>query len=392
MPAIRNASATSSPSVRTSDPAPVPGSPDAMTRRAALAAVAACAGLSACMSGRAAAGRDEGTAGRGSAGVGTPPPDASAPDTDARNPLARPTDAVLFPISLAQWSLHRTIRGGELEAIDFPVSARRDYQLDGVEYVNTFMMRDAPNDTRPRDDAWRTELAKRCSDHGVTSVLVMCDGLGMLGHENEKTRLGAVDRHKPWVEFAAALGCTAIRVNAASSGSWDEQRDRAAAGLRALCEFADEHGLFVIVENHGGLSSNGRWLAETIRRVKHPRAGTLPDFGNFALGDGTTYDRYQGIAELMPFARGVSAKSHDFDADGNETSTDYRRMLGIVLDAGYRGWVGIEYEGNRLDERAGILATKALLERVRAEETPRRPGQGPLTNPKDSDVRPRPQG
>jgi len=123
----------------------------------------------------------------------------------------------------------------------------------------------------------------------------------------------------------------------------------------------------VIVENHGGLSSNGAWLASVIRAVDHPRCGTLPDFGNFRVSADEWYDRYQGVAELMPFAKAVSAKSYDFDERGEETTIDYRRMLGIVTGAGFNSWIGIEYEGNRLPEREGIARTKALLEKIRAE-------------------------
>jgi sugar phosphate isomerase/epimerase len=134
-----------------------------------------------------------------------------------------------------------------------------------------------------------------------------------------------------------------------------------------LCEFAAPHGINVLVENHGGLSSHGRWLAGVMKMVNLPNCGTLPDFGNFRLGDGKEYDRYQGVDELMPFAKAVSAKSHDFDEEGNEIHTDYFRMLDIVVHKhGYHGYLGIEYEGSRLSEPEGILATKRLLERVRA--------------------------
>jgi sugar phosphate isomerase/epimerase len=178
-----------------------------------------------------------------------------------------------------------------------------------------------------------------------------------------------VRNHHRWVDAARTLGCATIRVNAASEGSWEEQARLAADGLRRLCEYGEGAGINVIVENHGGLSSNGKWLAQVMRLVDHPRCGTLPDFGNFNLGDGQTYDRYLGVAELMPFAKAVSAKSHDFDQAGNETATDYRRMIGIVLDAGFRSWIGIEYEGDRLPEREGIRLTQRLLERVRAERS-----------------------
>ena len=273
----------------------------------------------------------------------------------------------LFSISLAQWSLHRALKGGELDNLDFPRVTRERFGIDAVEYVNQFFM------DKPRDKSYLADLRRRCDDHGVTSVLIMCDGLGELGNPHGGRRSEAIDNHKPWVGAAYALGCHSIRVNAASAGAYEEQQKLAADGLGKLAEYADQAGLSVIVENHGGLSSNGAWLAGVMQLADHPRLGTLPDFGNFCLDwsrrnePDAWYDRYLGVAEMMPYAKAVSAKSHDFDADGNETNTDYRRMMKIVLDAGYRGRVGIEYEGNGLGEDEGILATKRLLERVRAE-------------------------
>ncbi|GIW92034.1 MAG: xylose isomerase [Pirellulaceae bacterium] len=259
----------------------------------------------------------------------------------------------LFRISLAEWSLHRALFGGQLNHLDFARVAKEQFGLDAVEYVNQFFK------DKARDQAYLSEMKKRADDLGVRSLLIMIDGEGQLGDPDESKRLQAVENHYRWVEAAKALGCHSIRVNAASRGSFEEQQKLVADGLRRLCEFAAPMGLNVIVENHGGLSSNGKWLAGVIRMVNLPNCGTLPDFGNF--GD---YDRYLGVQELMPFAKGVSAKSHDFDEQGNEIHTDYFRMMRIVLDAGYRGYVGIEYEGSKLDEFAGIRATKALLLRV----------------------------
>jgi len=196
----------------------------------------------------------------------------------------------------------------------------------------------------------------------LDNLLIMCDGLGNLGDPDEKARTQAIENHFPWVEAAKRLGCHAIRVNAASSGDFEEQQKLAADGLTRLSDYAAQMQMNVIVENHGGLSSNGGWLAGVMKLVDRPNCGTLPDFGNFH-----DYDRYRGMEELMPFAKGVSAKSHEFDAEGNEVRTDYRRMMKIVLDAGYSGWVGIEYEGKALPEPEGIVATKKLLERVRDE-------------------------
>jgi L-ribulose-5-phosphate 3-epimerase len=262
----------------------------------------------------------------------------------------------LFRLSLAQWSLHRTIFGGKLDHLDFPKAAKREYGFDAVEYVSQFF--------KGHDGAAIDELKNRCDGEGVRSLLIMCDGQGALGDPDEAARLKAVENHRRWVIAAAALGCHSIRVNAESRGTHEEQERLAADGLRRLCEIGDEHAINILVENHGGASSRGDWLAGVMRRVDHPRIGTLPDFGNWY-----EYDRYQGVRELMPFAKAVSAKSHDFDDDGGETRTDYRRMVRIVLDAGYRGHLGVEYEGSKLSEDEGIRATKRLLETVHAELT-----------------------
>lgn len=266
-----------------------------------------------------------------------------------------------FQISLAQWSLHRALRSKQLDNLDFAKTARTDYGIDAIEYVNQFFK------DKAADKSYLAEMKKRARDHGVKSRLIMIDGEGALGDADPAKRTQAVENHYKWVEAAKYLGCYCIRVNAQSSGSYDEQLERAADGLRRLTEFGEKHKISVIVENHGGLSSNGTWLASVIKNVNHPLCGTLPDFGNFNLGNGQQYDRYKGVRELMPFAKAVSAKSHDFDEKGNEVHTDYSRMMKIVLDAGYNGYVGIEYEGDKLGEPEGIRATKKLLERVRSE-------------------------
>jgi L-ribulose-5-phosphate 3-epimerase len=262
-----------------------------------------------------------------------------------------------FDISLAQWSFHKALRAKQLDNLDFAVKARKDYDIGGVEYVNQFFK------DKAKDTAYLGEMKKRADDNGVRSLLIMCDGEGALGDADAARRQVAVENQYRWVEAATFLGCHSIRVNAESRGTWDEQRDRAADGLRRLTEFAAPHRINVIVENHGGLSSNGQWLAATITQVAHPRCGTLPDFGNFRISATEEYDRYKGVAELMPFAKGVSAKSNDFDASGNEANIDYGRMLKIVLDAGYKGFIGIEYEGERLSEAEGVRATLNLLKR-----------------------------
>ena len=276
-----------------------------------------------------------------------------------------------FSISLAQWSLHRYFKryteagytGGEADPLDFAVVTRREFGIEGLEYVNTFYYESI------NEKGYLSELKNRSDGEGMKNLLIMVDAEGHLGDPDKTSREKSVSNHYRWVEAAKFLGCHSIRVNAQSQGTWDEQMKLAADGIRSLCEFADDHGINVIVENHGNLSSNGEWLSGVMKMIDHPRAGTLPDFGNFRVSETEEYDRYKGMAELMPYAKGVSAKSHEFDGAGNEVRTDYYRMLKIVQDAGFKGYVGIEYEGSELSEFEGILATKALLEKVRAELT-----------------------
>ncbi|MEM9480487.1 MAG: sugar phosphate isomerase/epimerase family protein [Verrucomicrobiota bacterium] len=270
----------------------------------------------------------------------------------------------LFKISLAQWSLNRAIRNEKsMTNLDFPVISATKFKIRAIEYVNQLWEGD------PDDQKYLADLKKRCDDNGVKSLLIMCDRLGRLGDPDDAKRAEAVANHQVWAEAAKYLGCHSLRVNAASAGEWDEQKKLATDGLAKLSENVKPLGLNVIVENHGGLSSNGKWLAETIESVGMDNCGTLPDFGNFVIDKktGESYDRYKGVTELMPFAKGVSAKSKDFDEDGNEIHTDFRKMLKIVLDAGYDGFVGIEYEGKELGEHEGIAATKKLLAKVRRE-------------------------
>ncbi len=271
-----------------------------------------------------------------------------------------------FKISLAEWSLHRTLRdpSKNLTNLDFPRISKHEFGIDAIEYVNQFFM------DKANDQAYLSELKQRCDDLGVNSLIIMCDREGDLGHPDAGKRTEAVENHYKWVDAAKFLGCHSIRVNAKSRGSYDEQMKLAADGLRRLSEYAKPHGLNVIVENHGGLSSNGGWLAATIAKTEMDNCGTLPDFGNFYISRGKNpeiYDRYKGVEELMPYAKAVSAKAHEFDAQGNEVHTDFERMMKIVLDHGYHGYVGIEYEGGKLSEYEGIKKTKALLQRVAAK-------------------------
>ena len=257
----------------------------------------------------------------------------------------------LFDLSLAEWSLHKTLFSKKMTNLDFPRVSKEKFGITAVEYVNQFFK------DKATDQKYLSELKKRCDDLGVKSLLIMIDGEGHLGEAEESRRQKVIDNHKKWVEAAKFLGCHSIRVNAHGVGSSDEEKAvNTTKGLRGLSEFGQKHGINVIVENHGGLSSNGKWLSKVLKDVGLPNCGSLPDFGNFG-----GYNRYTGIKELMPFAKGVSAKSHDFDSEGKETKTDYLKALRLVLDAGYRGHVGIEYEGRKISEEAGIIATKKLL-------------------------------
>ena len=259
-----------------------------------------------------------------------------------------------YKISLAQWSLHKPLFAKEIDNLDFAKVAKERFGIDGVEYVNQFFK------DKAKDAKYLEEMKKRTSDLGVTNVLIMIDGEGGLGNSDAAKRTTAVENHYKWVDAAKYLGCHSIRVNAETDKPYEEGSKLAADGLRRLSEYAKPLGINVIVENHGGLSSNGKWLSETIRATGMENCGTLPDFGNFY-----DYDRYQGVTDLMPLAKAVSAKSYDFDEQGNESKIDFAKMMKIVLDAGYRGWVGIEYEGSRLSPDDGIKATKKLLEKIR---------------------------
>ena len=267
----------------------------------------------------------------------------------------------LFELSLAQWSLHRALQEKRLDNLDFPVVARKDYDIGSVEFVNTFFK------DKARDLTYLRELKKRASDNGVRCGLIRVDGEGPLAHPDDDVREEAVKRHRMWLNAAAFLGCHSLRVNLDGEGSMRKQRDAAAQALDALGNYAEALELRVLVENHGGNSSNPAWLAEVMRQTAHKRVGTLPDFGNFKDGDGEEYDRYKGVETLMPWACAVSAKSYDFDERGEEKTLDLHRLVKIVVDAGYHSWIGVEYEGERLSEPDGIRATQKLLLKVRDE-------------------------
>lgn len=271
---------------------------------------------------------------------------------------------LFFDISLAEWSLHKALFAKKITNLDFPAIARKEFDISVIEFVNQFFK------DKAQDKTYLNDLLTRCKDNGVKNHLIMIDGEGNLGATDKAELAKAIENHHKWVECAKYLGCKTIRVNAAGSGTADEVSKGAIEGLSKLGEFAGTMGINVIVENHGGYSSNGQWLANVMKQVNRKNVGTLPDFGNFCLKRNADhscadeYDRYTGTKDLMPYAKGVSAKTFNFDASGNCVETDYPRIMKIVKDSGFRGTVGIEYEGDTLDEYDGIRKTKALLERV----------------------------
>ena len=264
-----------------------------------------------------------------------------------------------FKISLAEWSLHKALFDHKIDNLDFPKIAKEEYGIEGVEFVNQFFK------DKAEDSAYLKDLKKRADDNGVTCVLIMIDGEGDLSAVEQEARMKAVENHKKWVDAAAALGCRAIRVNTGGHYSPAEVGPVAEA-----CGLLTDHGakseIKIICENHGGPSSNPDAMVALMKAVNRSDFGTLPDFGNFQQEKGTyTIDIYDAIARMMPYAKGVSAKSYDFDSSGKETKLDFARIMKIVSDANYHGFVGIEYEGSQLSEPEGIRATKKLLESLR---------------------------
>jgi len=282
-------------------------------------------------------------------------------------------DSSGIEISLAEWSLHRAIGAGKLDHLDFPAKAKNDYGISAVEYVNGLFGGKKMNfKEAAKNSAYLNELLKRSKDVGVINHLLMVDDEGPLALPDEKVRLASVENHKKWIEAAKFLGCLTVRVNLHGQGTSDEKKKASVDSLGRLGEFAQSMQINIVTENHGNESSNGAWVADVMKQVNRSNVGTLPDFGNFCLSHpwGETqsdckdmYDRYLGVKELMPFAKGVSAKTYDFDVNGEQPKMDYKRLLGIVKDFGFKGYIGIEFEGNTQPEEEGIRKTKLLLEK-----------------------------
>jgi sugar phosphate isomerase/epimerase len=276
-------------------------------------------------------------------------------------------------ISLAEWSLNRALYSGKLDHLDFPAKAKHDFGISAVEYVNGFFGGSKINFKEAgKNPAYLNELLKRSKDAGVVNHLIMVDDEGALAASVEKERLQAIDDHKKWVEAAKFLGCLTVRVNLKGEGSSEEKKTASVDSLARLGDFAKTMQINVVVENHGGDSSRGVWMVDVMKQVNRSNVGTLPDFGNFCVSDpwGTTqgdctekYDPYQGLKEMMPFAKGVSAKTYDFDDKGEQPKLDYKKLIDIVKTSGYKGYIGIEFEGENQPEEEGIRKTRLLIEK-----------------------------
>jgi hydroxypyruvate isomerase len=263
------------------------------------------------------------------------------------------TNSKELKISLAEWSIHRSLDSGILKAENFAAIAKNDFGISAVEYVNSFYKDHAT------DQAFWKKMRSTAD----------------LGNPNTEERKKAVENHFKWVDAARILGCHSIRINAFGDGSKEEVQAAMVDALKQLGTYAAKANINVLIENHGLFSADGKWVAEIMQEVNMENVGTLPDFGNWCTSHkwGSTqpgkecneiYDRYQGVAETLPFAQGVSAKSYGFDEQGEETTIDYSKMLKLVKDSDFDGYIGIEYEGSPLSEPDGIRATKALLEKT----------------------------
>ncbi|MDB4164174.1 sugar phosphate isomerase/epimerase [Flavobacteriaceae bacterium] len=273
-------------------------------------------------------------------------------------------------ISLAQWSLHRTIKiKKELSPNDFSIKAR-EMGFDAVEYVSSLYW----NELKSRSIAKITrELVSKSNDNDIKNLLIMVDGEGDLAAKNNSKREKAIENHIKWIEMAHELGCHSIRVNLNGEKQKENWIEYSSKSLTKLCSIAKKDKINIIVENHGGLSSNAKLLAKVMKEVNLDNCGTLPDFGNFCIEKEdpnnyfsnciNEYDKYLGMEELMPYAKAVSAKSFDFNNNGEESTIDFKRIIDIVRSFEYKGYYGIEYEGLNLSEEKGILKTKKLLER-----------------------------
>jgi sugar phosphate isomerase/epimerase len=294
-----------------------------------------------------------------------------------------PNPDLFFRIAVSQFSFASQFWTKKLDPLAFPAKSK-ELGITGLDYCSMFFA------DKAKDQAFLTELKQRSADAGTYNLRIMVDGEGVLGDLNEATRLKAVENHYKWIDAAATLGCSMIRVNVEGEGAPEDVAKAAVDSLGRLIEYGRKTNTDVIVENHIGISCNGAWLAGVMKQLNSPHGGTLADFGNFCINRTKPatqdiagymktkcleeYDRYKGITELMPYAKGVHAKSHLFTADGSDQETDFNKMFKIIKDSGFTGWVSVEYEGGLikmytkddryLDDYAGTTATKNLVEKA----------------------------
>ncbi len=288
--------------------------------------------------------------------------------TNQPTPIAKKIVEKELKISLAQWSLNRAFFAKELDPNDFATIASKEYGIKAIEFVSAFYKEQV------KDEAFWQTMKKRSDDIDVKNLLIMVDDEGDLGSTKEEERKAAVENHYKWVHAAKLSGCHSIRVNAFGEGTKAAIRSALVDGMGQLATYAAKENINVIIENHGLFSSDGKFIAGIMKEVNMPNFGTLPDFGNWCTNAkwGSTqknkcdevYDRYQGVKDFLPYAKGVSAKSYNFNSEGEDTIIDYQKMLKIVKDSDYDGYIGIEYEGEDLGEPEGIRITKALMESV----------------------------
>ncbi|MCF8274046.1 MAG: sugar phosphate isomerase/epimerase [Flavobacteriaceae bacterium] len=272
-----------------------------------------------------------------------------------------------FKLSLAQWSLHVFVNEQGGDPFQF-ASMAKDMGFEGLEYVSQ-LYNDKIELLGIEKVIDSLNIMSQLS--GMQNVLIMVDGEGDLADPDEVKRNQAVENHKKWVDAAQKLGCHSIRVNTFGTNDPEVWKITVVDGLKKLSEYAATKNINVLCENHGWLSSDAPKLMEAIHQVNMSNCGTLPDFGNWCIKrkDGAQWgecleeypDKYQGIEMMLTAAKAVSAKSYDFDENGNETTLDYPRILQLVKESGYTNFIGVEYEGTRLNEKEGIIATKELL-------------------------------
>jgi hypothetical protein len=276
-------------------------------------------------------------------------------------------------ISLAEWSFHRALQSGKMDHLDFPARAKNEFGISAVEYVNGFFGGTKMDfKEAAKNQPYLSELLKRSQDVGVVNHLLMCDDEGPLSTPGQKERLESVDNHKKWLDVAKFLKCKTIRVNLHGEGTSDDRKKASVDSLGRLGEFAKPMNLNVVVENHGSVTSNGDWLIDVMKQVNMQNVGLLPDFGNFCIthpwgtiqeGCDEKYNIYKGIQQMLSYAKGVSAKTYDFDGNGEQPLLDYQRLIGIVKSSGFKGYIGVEFEGINQSEEDGVRNTQLLLKK-----------------------------